>query len=222
MTNSLGPALRELIEDTRNREHQCREFLRYAKERLVRDTVKEFVYVEKERRGASGDSDYIISCKVCDETGVESVKAYIWELKAPQCFIFEKDTENRLRPTSELVQAENQLLHYYHEQRGSEQFRHEFGITHPDNVLFGGIIIGCRQRKVKGDYEEGKKNKLFEKALMIRKTYLYESRQIRILDWDHILEFLSPSVPLQAQSVDIGELQPQSINPLHVTVTTSG
>lgn len=221
MATGLGPALRNLIEDEKNKEHECRKFLQHAKETLVTDTAKEFVYVETERRGASGDSDYIISCKVYDETGIESVKAYVWELKAPQCFIFEKETENRLRPTSELIQAENQLLHYYHEQKGSEQFRYEFGVTHSENVLLGGIIIGCRKRRVRGDYEDDKKNKLFEKALMIRKTYLYSSR-IRILDWDHILEFLSPPISLPRQHVVIGELQQQSIDPRHITFTTSG
>lgn len=222
MTENQVLQLRKLIEDTEHREHECREFLQYAKETLIRDTVKEFVYVEKERRGSSGDSDYIISCKIRDETGVESVKAYVWELKAPQCYIFEKDTENRIRPTPDLIRAENQLLHYYHEQRGSEEFRHTFGVTHSDNVLFGGIIIGCRKTKVKGNYENTKKYKLFERALKIRKTYLYDSHQIRILDWDYILEFLSPSVPLHPQRIDLGEIRSQTINPLLITVTTSG
>ena len=116
-------ALRGLISASENKEKECRKFLAYAKEALVRDTVIKFEYIEKERRGTSGDSDYIISCQVRDAIRVESVKAYIWELKAAQCYIFEKDTENRLRPSKDLVQAENQLLNYYHENRGNEQFR---------------------------------------------------------------------------------------------------
>jgi hypothetical protein len=224
MTNDLVSGLRKLIEDQNNREHECRKFLQYARETLVTDTVKEFVYVEKERRGASGDSDYIISCKVSDAMGIESVKAYVWELKAPQCFIFEKDTESRLRPTSDLVQAENQLMHYHHEYKDTADFRHEFGVTHPDNVLFGGIIIGCRKTRVRGNYEESKESKLFEKALAIRKRYIYDQNQIRILTWDYILDFLKPSGPLQAEPVYIGsgELQPQLLDPGHITFTTSG
>lgn len=213
--------LRELIESPNNKELECRKFLQYAKDALVRDTVMEFVYVEKERRGTSGDSDYIISCKVRDETGVEAVKAYIWELKAPQCFIFEKDTENRLRPTKELIQAENQLLHYYHEQRGNEQFRNEFRVTHSDNVLFGGIIIGCHSRKTKGNYEESKKNTLFEKALMIRKRYIYEPLQIRIIHWDYILDLLKPSAQLEAQPVEVGEVKSEPLDPERLVLSSS-
>jgi hypothetical protein len=213
--------LQGFISDSNNKELECRDYLQYAKGALVSDTVIEFVYVEKERRGNSGDSDYIVSCKVCDEIGVEAVKAYIWELKAPQCYIFEKDTENRLRPTKELVQAENQLLHYYHENKGSEQFKNDFGVSHSDNVLFGGIIIGCHARRIKGDYPEEKKNKLFEKALMIRKKYIYDPLHIRIVHWDYILDFLKhPIIPMQ-KKVEAFKIQSQPLDPKSITVTSS-
>ncbi|MBU2622117.1 MAG: hypothetical protein KKD92_07365 [Proteobacteria bacterium] len=214
-------ALRGLISAPENKELECREFLQYAKGALVRDTVIEFVYVEKERRGTSGDSDYIVSCKVCDETGVESVKAYIWELKAPQCYVFEKDTENRLRPTKELVQAENQLLHYYHEHKGCEQFKNDFGVTHSDNVLFGGIIIGCHARRTKGDYQEEKRNKLFEKALMIRKKYIYDPLHIRIIHWDYILDLLKHPMSPERNPVEAHEVLSQPLDPESIVVTSS-
>lgn len=209
--------LHALIRATENKELECREFLYHARNALVPDTVLDFVYVEKERRGTSGDSDYIISVRVEDETGLESVKAYIWELKAPQCYMFEKDTENRLRPSKELVQAENQLLHYYHEHKGSELFRNEFEITHSDNINFGGIIIGCHHRRVKGRFsDEVKRGKLLEKALMIRRKYIYDPLHIRIVQWDYILDLLKPSIALQPQmteeiKIDIGSLSPENI-----------
>lgn len=193
----------QLIQSSENKELECREFLQYAKTNLVTETVSKFVYVEKEHRGNSGDSDYIISCNTSDETGVEAVKAYIWELKAPQCYIFEKDNENRLRPTKELFHAENQLLHYFHERKGCEQFRNEFGVTHSDNVHFGGIIIGCHARRIKGEFEADKGNKLFEKALMIRKKYLYEPLHIRIIHWDYILDLLKPPSALTRTEVEV-------------------
>ena len=210
-----------LISANENKELECREFLQYAKEVLVRDTVVEFVYIEKERRGTSGDSDYIVSCKVCDEIGIESVKAYIWELKAPQCYIFEKDTENRLRPSKELIQAENQLLHYYHEHRGSEQFKNEFGVTHSDNVLFGGIIIGCHDRKIKGDYQEDKGNKLFEKALMIRKKYIYDPLHIKIIHWDYILDLIKPPTTPEGGHVGAGIVQTEPLDPQRIFLSSS-
>ena len=220
-TAMVYKALQDLISAPENKELECREFLQYAKGTLVSDTVIEFVYVEKERRGTSGDSDYIVSCKVCNEIGVESVKAYIWELKAPQCYIFEKDTENRLRPTKELIQAENQLLHYYHENKGSEQFKNDFGVTHSDNVLFGGIIIGCHAKRIKGDYPEEKKNKLFEKALMIRKKYIYDPLHIRIVHWDYILDFLKQPIPPEPKIVEAVEVLSQPLDPQSIVVTSS-
>jgi hypothetical protein len=206
---TLFEQLQRLISDTNNKEHECRNYLQHAKISLVTNTVKEFIYVENERRGHSGDSDYVISCRVCDETGVEAVKAYIWELKAPQCYIFEKDTESRLRPSKELIQAENQLLYYYHENKGSEQFKNDFCITHSDNVLFGGIIIGCQSKRIRGNIPADKMNKLYQEALMIRKKYIYDPHGIKIFTWDYILELLKPyGIPMQekVEKVEITQL----------------
>lgn len=189
--NNLYAQLKSLIDDSEHKEHECRQYLQYARYLLFRETVIRFVYVETEYRGHSGDSDYVISGEVRDESGVQCIRAYIWELKAPQCFIFERGTKNRLRPSEDLIQAENQLLHYYLEQKGSSQFRDEFGVTHPDNVRLGGIIIGCNRTKVNGEYEESKKVKLYEKAMRTRRM-LYDPSGIRLMTWDHILEHLQP------------------------------
>lgn len=214
--------LKELIEATENKEHECREYLQYAKEALVKDTVLEFVYIETERRSTVGDSDYIISGKIVDETDNECVKAYIWELKAPQCYIFEKDTENRLRPTKELIQAENQLLNYYHENKGSDTFRNDFGITHPDNVRFGGIIIGSHARRVKGDYRDDKREKLIETAFMIRKNYIYDRLNIRIMHWDYIKDILKPSTSPKRQTVTEEEIGDKVLDPNNIEICNSG
>jgi hypothetical protein len=114
----------------------------------------ELVYLETEYREHSGDSDYVISAQVQESSGVQRVKAYVWESKAPQCYIFERDTDNRLKPSQDLVQAENQLLHYYLDLKGSEPSRDEFGVTTSDDFCLGGIIIGCNRTRVRGDYEE--------------------------------------------------------------------
>lgn len=219
--NDIYSVLKELIEATENKEHECRKFLQYAKEALVRDTVINFEYVETERRGTFGNSDYIISGKIVDETGVETVKAYIWELKAPQCYIFEKDTEGRLRPTKDLIQAENQLLHYYHENKGSETFRNTFGVTHSDNVCFGGLIIGSHNRRVKGEYEETKKIKLIETAFMIRRKYIYDPLNIRIMHWDYILDLLKPRTTPSSQPIEEGEIVTKGIDPASILFASS-
>lgn len=186
-------ALRALILAATNKEHECRKYLQHIPHFLFKETVVNYIYVETEYRGNSGDLDYIISANVKDESGIDCPKAYIWELKAPQCFIFEKDTENRLRPSKELIQAENQLLHYYYEHQGSDQFRDEFKVTHPDNVCFGGIIIGCNATMVNGDYPIDKKTKLYEKAVKIRKKFFYETLGIRLITWDTVLDQFIPA-----------------------------
>jgi hypothetical protein len=196
----LFDELKSLIDDTKNRELECREFLRYIPHFLFKQTVIDYVYYEKEYRGHSGISDYVISAKVREDNGIDCVKAYIWELKAPQCPIFEKENENRLHPSTELIQAENQLLHYYYENKGSEQFRDEFEVTHPENVRFGGIIIGCNKMLVKGQFEnESKRDKLYEKAMRIRGRYFYDYHGIRIITWDAILDQFVPATthPIQ-------------------------
>jgi hypothetical protein len=185
--------LMSLIDSADNKEKECREYLQYVTEFLVADTPISIPYVEKELPGNSGDSDYVVSCRVCEGTGNKPVKAYVWELKAPQCYIFEKDNENRLRPTPELVRAENQLLHYHHEIQGSGQLLTYFKITSPEYVLLGGIIIGSGATTVKGSYEEEKKQRLYEKALMVRTKYFYQPHGIKILNWNYIADLLNPT-----------------------------
>src|SRR5450759_553419 len=111
MVEALGPdlhaALLTLMRNPGQNEVECRNYLRYAKELLVRFTPKEFIAAADEYRGHSGDSDYIIVCKVCDEAGITSNQAYIWEVKAPQCYVFEQDTMNRVKPSKDFISAEN-------------------------------------------------------------------------------------------------------------------
>ena len=193
---NLHAELKALIESERNRELECRKYLPYAKELLVKITTKEFLFEDKEYRGHSGDSDYIIVCKACDEAGIESEQAYIWEVKAPQCYVFEQDTMNRVKPTKEFISAENQLLHYYEECKGSDQFRAEFKITHPENVKLGGIVIGSRKTLVKStDYTEDLKIRLYTRALDLRRRYLYGHSGVKVIIWDTILDHLQEMTP---------------------------
>lgn len=188
----LYAGLKELIDSPVNQEIPCRAFLRYVPEFLCRDTVIDYVYKEEEYRGNTGDSDYIISGRIRDFASIECIRAYVWEIKAPQCYIFEKDTENRLKPSRDLIQAENQLLHYFHENKGSELFRETFKVTHSDNVKFGGIIIGCNKNRIRGEFRDAEKaNLLFQKALHIRSHYFYDSFGIRLMTWDTILDSLN-------------------------------
>jgi len=194
----LYSQLRASMENEGQTELECRSFLSHAKDLLVKVTPIAFLAEADEYRGHSGDSDYIVVCEVCDEAGIPSNQAYIWEAKAPQCYVFEQDTQNRVRPSKDFISAENQLLHYYEESKGSDQFRSEFGITHPENVKLGGIIIGSRRTLVKNtDYNADMAFRLYARALDLRRRYLYGHSGIKIMIWDTVLEHLQRSEPVR-------------------------
>ncbi|HEX7343533.1 MAG TPA: hypothetical protein VF398_04675 [bacterium] len=189
MNNSYNE-LRILIAEKNRREHECRKYLCQAKHILVPEAVVEFCYLEKEYRTHTGDSDYVISAKVILKTSVERVRAYVWELKAPQCSIFEKDTMARLRPSKYLIDAENKLIHYYDELKGSDRSRSDFKVIHPDDIRIGGIIIGKESKWVSGITDESQARKLKDQTLRIREKYRYDSQEIKIITWDRILRNL--------------------------------
>lgn len=198
MANKLSGAelveqLKSLIESAGNKEDECRKFLQYVPEILFRETPVEYICIEKDYVQHSGKPDYIISARVQDDThSFDCVRAYVWELKAPQCHVFEKDTETRVRPTKELIQAENQLLNYYEEMRENASTRTEFQVLHPNDICFGGIIIGCSRTLINGDFEAEKKTRLFQKAKRIRDAYFYARAGIKLLTWDAVLDQLLP------------------------------
>lgn len=113
------------------------------------------------------------------------------------------------------------MLHYYHECKGSESFRRDYGVTHSDNVFFGGIIIGSRDRLSKGDYESAKKNRLIETALMIRKKYIYDPASISIMHWDYILDQLLPRTELQQHPVEETEINNKMVEPVSLSLESS-
>jgi hypothetical protein len=186
--------LSELINATRNKEHACRYYLQHTGFMLVPETVVRFNRVETERMGNLGRSDYIISATVWNG-GEESVRAYIWELKAPQCYIFSTDVHNRLKPTKELIDAENKLLNFYYENKNNPLFHHQYGISHPasDNVKLGGIIIGCNRTKVNGTFTQTEKAQLFSVAKSAR-NLMYESCGIHLKTWDEVLHHINSNV----------------------------
>ena len=208
MPETLYNKLKELIYDEEHRECECAQYLQHVNRLLFRENAVHLVYFETEYREHTGDSDYVISGRVVDESGIECVRAYVWELKAPQCYVFEKETKNRLCPTKDLIQAENQLLNYHDELMGNARFQAEFGINHPENVRLGGIIIGRDTTKVQGDFEEAKKAKLYEGAMRCRNRLYYPAR-IRLMLWNHVLEQLkeySPIEPTETPEITISRL----------------
>ncbi len=217
--NDIANNLKRNIDDSSNRELGCRSFLEHVPELLTKESYKEIINIQPEYRGNSGDTDYVISYEIYDEAGLEKKLAYIWELKAPQCPIFVHETENRVKPSGDLIKAENQLLHYYNEQKGSEQFRRDFQVMSSEEVKFGGIIIGCQKTKImRGTYTESQINTLYEKALRIRQRYFYDAYGIRLLNWDFVYQHLLRSTPEIHEGTDVGEISATST----LSISTSG
>jgi len=195
---SKDPAseLISLMSRTEQTELQCRKYLVNAQERLVKATPIRFLPQEEEYRGHFGDSDYMVRCVDLDDVGRERNLAYLWEVKAPQCPLFIKDTRDRAKPSRDLISAENQLLHYYHELNNNPGILKDFKILQGD-FRFGGIIIGSIKNFVAGKfkYPEAGMRSAFH-AFELRKKYFYERSSIELITWDRIVEHMQRNPPV--------------------------
>jgi hypothetical protein len=196
MANPRYAELLGHINHAEHRERECAEFLEDVPNLLFKETSVNVTVLEPEYRQHTGDLDCVTIGEVTDESGVNCIRAYVWELKAPQCYVFKEDQHNanRLVPTDSLIQAENQLLNYHDELMGSTRFRGEYGITHPENVRLGGIIIGRLDRTVQGPSDDDRKNRLYESAIRCRNRF-YSSSGIRLMLWNVVLEHLQVPTP---------------------------
>jgi hypothetical protein len=178
-------------------EIECGNFLHYAIEWLLPKTSIETKF-QKEDRNYFGSSDFVISATIFDDQSKMIRHAYIWELKAPQCYIVERDdSKNRFRPTTEYVKAENQLLHYYQEALDNDGFRKRFEIMDANNIRMGGIIMGRSDRLVSNFDPKDQQN--VWTALTLRQNYFYHAHGIRLLTWDRVLAFTRPPKTVDTQ-----------------------
>lgn len=189
LAEELRQGLQRLIDDAQNnKELECREFLSYAKELLVLPDIPDcFIDVEMERIENLGRSDYLIVADVL-RSGDCYRRAYLWELKAPQCFIYEGDTRTRLKPSQDFIDAENQLLNYYYGLKENGVFLQQYEISAPSDISLGGIIIGCHRTKVGGDYTEAEKTRCYNIAKRVR-DQLYDGK-LKVRTWDEICSFI--------------------------------
>lgn len=163
--------------------------------------------MDYEDRNYFGSTDFILAATLRDDRNQEANCAFIWELKAPQCYLFERDNNNnRCRPTLDYIKAENQLLHYYYQAVGDSHFRQRYAVLETRNIRLGGIIIGrSKDRLAKNIVSVADKTNVMT-ALSIRQDYLYQSHGIRVLTWDRVLEFLKPLQGGDRSSKDAGQL----------------
>ena len=141
-----------------------------------------------------GASDFSVSARFTISADVQIARAYVWEVKAPQTYLFEfDDNPSRLRPTKELIKAETQLVHYVPELGTSRAFRDKYGLDASSEVLPAGIIMGRNDRLVRpGKYrlDADQIRKVFRTSYYVRDAYLYRRAGIRLLTWDWVLEKL--------------------------------
>jgi hypothetical protein len=188
LAEQLCRDLQTLIDSEEDREHECRQFLIHARDLLViPDIATDFIEVEMERMEYLGRSDYIVIAEVF-RSGDRYRRAYLWELKAPQCFIYERDTATRLRPSQDFVNAENQLLNYFYALKENSLFREQYDITSSADISLGGIVIGCDRTKVSGDFTELEKISRYNIAKRV-KDQLYDGK-IKVRTWDEICSFI--------------------------------
>lgn len=192
--------LRDLITAQNRTEVECQAYLTYAARFLTRHPFAmgynaSHIYEQREHAGTSGRTDYLVCYDIDDQTRRQTRYAYLWEVKAPQCFVFQQDTQNRLVPTADLVSAENQLIYYRHELANSQMMLDRFNVRE-ENVKFGGIIIGRRETRVRADALEPQRlEQLFGEALSLREKYFYQANDIRLFTWDSLSDWLRPDHP---------------------------
>jgi hypothetical protein len=212
--------LKNLIDDINNfREEECKEYLGLVPHLLIRGSFRDnrdIIRIKTEYRHHSGDSDYIISANV-SANGRSCPRVYVWEIKAPQCYVFEKRTANRAQPSLDLIQAETQLPSYYDDlKRDPETLSEEFGVSSSEDLCFGGIIIGCNRTKVRRETNPTEIDILFNRAIRCR-NYLYEHAKgsIRLILWDEIHIYLSAD---RVQALSRG---PETASPFETPRITS-
>lgn len=192
----MNPEVKLAVEELRTQierqdahtERECGECLKHIARVLLPTFDVTITYVDQEQRVSTGRVDLIVIADAVRPGNNVRREAFIWELKAPQLYLFQIETQDRACPTSELFKAENQLLHYRDEVAKSGHLRQRWGITSPDHVNFGGIIMGRDDRMVKSEANGGSRAlQLASQALEIREHFFYKPNSIEFWTWDKVL-----------------------------------
>ena len=186
--------LSHITDDTGKREKECQPFLDEILPHLCRETASTIIRYGREQPNRFGYNDFSVSAVISDGGTSTRKVAFVWEAKAPQCATFEADDhKSRLRPTADLIKAENQLLHYVEEFASSPSYRSYFGLDATSEVVPAGIIIGRSNLLVKPsskfDTSTNIQN-LFDYTMQIRKKYLYKSHSIVVKNWNWVHEMM--------------------------------
>jgi hypothetical protein len=131
----------------------------------------------RQDRNYFGSSDVTIVVSMLNATMQTLDYASIWELKAPQCYLMEFDeSSTRCRPTIDLIKAENQLLHYGHESQNNDAHRVRLNIMDRDRIKLGGIVIGTKDKILRGARNSGDIERATN-SLNIRAKYFLSAKR---------------------------------------------
>jgi hypothetical protein len=179
---------RQIDRQDKRTERECGECLQHIAWVLLPIFDTTITYLNQEQRTSTGSIDLIVVANAVRPGNNVRREAFVWELKAPQLYLFEMETQNRACPTLELLKAENQLLHYRDEVAKSGHLRERWEILSPDHVNFGGIIMGRNGRMVKPKANgDSRALDLAHQALEIREMAFYKSNNIELWTWDKVL-----------------------------------
>jgi len=196
LTQQEFDVFEKLVTSKSKKELACRPYLEHATHLLIQRTLRSTAsFIEI--RSFVGDADLVVVAEIVNDNGQPETWAYFWELKAPQCYLFEYDAnKNRCRPTADLIKAENQLLHYVDEAVANQNTRKRLGVMDGKNIRPGGIIIGTKERMLRSPVNAKDAQKAAT-ALQLRREQFYQAQQIRVLTWDHVLDQLRPQPVVQ-------------------------
>jgi hypothetical protein len=145
--------LKELLIGAAHTEVECGKILAAEFPEVLLPWDEAIVLVDTEYSTESGRTDIVV---IADRTTIDGKerRAYVWELKAPQVWLFEKETEGRAKPSNEPYSAETQLLHYQSSLAGSTEFCARWKICRKEHVCIGGIVIGTTATLIGGSKTE--------------------------------------------------------------------
>lgn len=184
--------LREQVErNDAHTERECAACLKDVAWALLPTLDRTITYVSHEQQCSAGRVDITVIADILEVGGESHPGAYVWELKAPQVPLFHIETKNQACPSPDLSTAENQLLHYHNSVKNSGHLRERWGIVSPDDVRFGGIVIGKDSTMVKCQPNDlVLAQKLAHQALKIRDAVFYRPSGIHVWTWSTVLTIL--------------------------------
>ncbi|MDP2342275.1 MAG: hypothetical protein Q8O67_15065 [Deltaproteobacteria bacterium] len=211
--------LRALVAyDAGQNERECGAVLEKHAATLARGLVARlsahFVGIRAEITVTTGRTDIAVLAEEATPTG-KKMKAIIWELKAPQLFLFEIENDMRARPTVDLYGAENQVLHYFWEIRQNGAFMKKYDIQSDADVVLGGVIIGRdgTLHRPQKDVDAKEAERLATQAFNARRECLYHER-FSLITWSNVLQAAEHQISNTALTATTPEVLPQGAGPV--------